>query len=403
MNHSNDINKEKIGLGTAIIIGINAMIGGGIISVPIVLANTTGPAGILTFIFSMLIVILIGISLGRVAQIYPGDGWNYLYPAAWGGHTLGLISASCYAAGTIVALGFLVQQAGLYAQYFFPTAHPKFLGSIILFLLTSLILAGTHISSLGQYIIISGVTLPLIFTSITCWMNFDLSLATPFMPYGPESLMNAAPAVIFGFLGFESVASLYAIVKNPRKNVSKASIMAVIIVGLFYLIFSAGILFSIPANRLIGGVNQTLSSAVSDTFPALNFLPILISTGALFAIIGTLHSMIWSINILLMSVIKKVRSKYVMRAISLNIINYKNLVVFVSSLVLILSLIVQGNLLLYMTIFLMIPSLVLSIAALLFIKEEWRSRNNILTLFSLASGILLIYYASKPLVEIMLN
>lgn len=404
MSNSSDINKgKKIGLGTAIVIGINAMIGGGIISVPLVLANTTGPAGILTFLFSMVVVILIGISLGRVAQLYPGDGWNYLYPATWGGHKLGLVSALSYTAGAIVALGFLVQQAGLYSQYFFPSLDQKFLGTLILAILTALIIGGTQVSALGQYVIIACVVLPLVSTAIICWSHLDISLATPFMPYGPSSIISAAPAVIFGFLGFESIASLYAIVKNPRKNVSKACIIAVIIVSLFYLFFSAGILFSIPSAQLSGGVDQTLSSAVRATFPNIGFLPILISIGALFAIIGTIHSMIWSINVLLMSVLKRIKSKYVIRAISRNWINYKNLVLLISILILILSLIVKGDLLLYMTIFLMVPSLVLSIAALLFVKEEWSSKNNILTLFALAGGILLIYYASKPLSMIILN
>ncbi|MFC1894917.1 hypothetical protein ACFLYH_03135, partial [Candidatus Dependentiae bacterium] len=71
--------KEKIGIRSAVIVGINAMVGAGIVAIPTVLASKVGPAGIISCIISTIAVMCIGVSLGRAAEICPGDGWNYLY------------------------------------------------------------------------------------------------------------------------------------------------------------------------------------------------------------------------------------------------------------------------------------------------------------------------------------
>ena len=186
------VENNKIGLGTAVIIGLNAMIGVGIIAVPSLLATETGPAGILTFMFSICAVLLIALSLGEAAHRFPGEGWNYLYPSQWGGHLLGMVSASAYFLGVTVAMGFLTQVVGAYAASFIPL-DPQLLGIAILLLLTTLVLAGAEISTVGQYVIIASVMGPLLITCLFCWYNFNLAYTTPFIPYGPGSILAAAP------------------------------------------------------------------------------------------------------------------------------------------------------------------------------------------------------------------
>ena len=43
---------NKIGVATAVIIGMNAMIGAGIFSIASLLSSKVGPAGILTYLFA---------------------------------------------------------------------------------------------------------------------------------------------------------------------------------------------------------------------------------------------------------------------------------------------------------------------------------------------------------------
>ena len=146
-------NQNKIGLFAAVVIGMNAMIGVGIITLPAIFSQEVGPASILAFILSIATVLTLGISLGRVALKYPGEGWTYLYPSKWGGHALGMFSGFSYLAGVLIAMGFLIQQAGIWSHkilWFIP-AQP--LGIAIMLILMLVVLAGVNASAIGQYII----------------------------------------------------------------------------------------------------------------------------------------------------------------------------------------------------------------------------------------------------------
>ena len=48
---------DKIGLGVALITGINAMVGAGVVSIPGFLAKQVGPAGLLSYVLSIVVVL----------------------------------------------------------------------------------------------------------------------------------------------------------------------------------------------------------------------------------------------------------------------------------------------------------------------------------------------------------
>ena len=395
--------QNKIGLGTAIIVGMNAMIGVGIIAVPSLLAVRTGPAGIFTFMFCIGAVILIGLSLGDLAHRYPGDGWNYLYPSKWGGHILGMIAAFSYFLGVVIAMGFLVQYVGMNLYSFIPILSPITLGVATLVLLTLLIVAGTEISAWGQYVIIICVLTPLIFTSLLCWWHFNIDYATPFIPYGIRSIFEAAPRALFGLLGFESIVSLYAVVKDPGRNVPLAAVFSVLFIGIFYIFFSSAIIFSIPPEFFAGGVHVPLGQILLRAFPQYWMLGYLVGIGVLFGILGTLHSMIWSLSVLLTSLLKRAKSTSIVRMLKENRWNDNFSVGVVFSLILFFALTGYAEMLINMTALFIVPSYIMSVMALLFIKEKWGSGHNLITVGALATSFIMLYYAAMPVLDLLAN
>jgi amino acid transporter len=369
-------NNKKIGVGVATVIGMNAMIGAGIVGMPAVLAGAAGPAGILSYVISVSLGLFLGLSLGHLANIKPGRAWSYYYPSLWGGHSLGMISSTCYLASVLIAMGFLVQMAGVYAHTVIPSISSQLLGVSILGILTILVLAGAQVSSWGQYIISALVLIPLVVTSFVCLTHFNPSVFSSFMPYGIKSVFETAPLTLFSFLGFESIASLYSIVDNPKENIQRAMVLAIMAVGTLYILFAASILFSIPLSYFSGGLGQALPTVLSVAFPQYRFVSTFVFVGGLFAIIGTLHSMIWSLSILFT-------------------------VVITSLCMLIVSLSMLGKDILNATVFFIVPSYVFSVAYLLFIKKEWKSLRIIRTICALAGGIFMIYFASGPVVYLI--
>ncbi len=395
-------NDKKIGIGVATLIGMNAMIGAGIVSMPAVLAGAAGPAGILSYVISVSLGLLLGLSLGHLANIKPGSGWSYLYPSLWGGHRLGMISSTSYLIAVLIGMGFLVQQAGVYAHTALPFISSQVLSVSILGILTLLVLAGANVSSWGQYVISACVLFPLITTSLVCWLHFDPSVFETFMPYGIHSVFATAPMTAFSLLGFESIASLYSIVKNPRRNVQRATMFAILAVGSLYILFAAGILFSIPLSYFSSGLDEALSTVLGIAFPQYRFVSTFIFIGGLFAIIGTLHSMIWSLSVLFADVVSKTKSRP-MQIIKKRFWSNTIAVIMTSLSMFVISISMMGEDILNATVFFIVPAYVLSVAYLLFEKSEWKSLRIVRTIGALVGGLVMIYFASGPVVYLALK
>lgn len=391
-------NTKKIGLSTAIIIGVNAMIGAGVLAIPTLLASNVGPAGIITTVLSLIFVLSIGLSLGRLAELYPVNAWSYAYPSKWAGHFTGVISSFFYLFGIIVGMGFLAQLAGVWVGKLVPEnlvsiLTPQVLGVLIIIILTLLVLAGAKASSWSQYLIVAFVLIPLILTAIYCWYHFNINLVSPFVPQGIVSIFKATPIVLFALLGFESIASLFPVIENPKKNLAKAIVYSILIVGLVYLLFFYGVLFAIPKNYFAAGLSEPLSQVLNNFFPSAQFLSVLIYLGAVFGIVGTIHSMLWSISKLFTNVLSMTKSTVIKMVVDKNIWNEKVAVIATAFFMSIAAVFVDGGILVTMTALFIVPSYVLSISLLLFEKSEWKNNKNLITLIGLSGGFLLVYFA----------
>jgi len=384
---------SKIGMFAAAVIGINAMVGIGVVTTPALLSKNAGPAGIISYILSVLIVLALGIALGRVALRYPGEGWTYLYPSRWAGHKVGIFSAISYLTGVLVAMGFLIQQAGIWASQFVSFLSPRALGLSIVLILMFLVMAGSQASSIGQYIIAGFVTIPLIATALVCWSYFDPKLLDPFVPHGMMSIFTTAPKALFALLGFECIVSLYSVVENPSKNVPRAFILSILFVGGLYIFFNGGILSSIHPAYFSHGLDATLSSVLGRAFPSQKILSISVWIGAMFGIIGTLHSMLWSASALFTDTLKRMRSPFVRGLLTRGVWNFRVSTIVSTIIMIISSFVILPEVLIDLTDILLIFPSVLSICALFFIPAEWKRGRNIVTLVGLFGGCLMLYFA----------
>lgn len=386
---------RKIGVLAAAVIGINAMVGIGVITIPSMLSLKVGPAGILSYLLSVLVVVALGIALGRVASRYPGEGWTYLYPSSWAGHKVGIFSAISYLIGVLIAMGFLIQQAGIWAHQFIPFISAPKLGLSIILILMGLVLAGAQASSIGQFIIGVCVTVPLISTAIVCWLNFDASLLQPFAPHGVVSIFSTAPKALFALLGFECIISLYSVVHNPVKNVPRAFMISILFVGGLYLFFTGGLLSSIHPSYFAEGLNETLASVLGRAFPSHQILSTAVLIGAMFGIIGTLHAMLWSASALFTDTLKHSRSPIVKRLLEGGWWSCRVSVVLSTVIMIISSYLFHAEVLIDLTDILLIFPSVLAVASLFFIPEEWLRGRNLVTAVGMLGGLTMLYFASQ--------
>ncbi len=389
---------EKIDLRTAVIIGINTIVGAGIFSTTSLLGSKIGPAGIITFLLACIAVWFIAQSFARVAYLYPQEGSIYNYTKQWAGHKFAIFTAFAYIIGVLFAMGLLVKIASFYLYDLVPALNPKLWSVLVIITLTILNIAGAKLSKIGQYILIIATMYPLIVTTILCALNIDAANLTPFMPGGFSSVISGTKVAIFGFFGFEGIASLFRIMENPQESVPKALRLTLICVSIIYLIFIGSILLGIPQDIFLNNPNISISQALMIIYPNHSYLVQSIGISIIFSIIATVHAVIWTGSEFLLSITRSVKSDLIQNLLRKDIITQKTMVICSVTIITFACMFIQ-NLLLFFSLadVLLLFAYISSIISLLFIEKEWKSGQNYITVLGLLCAIIIFAIALKTL------
>ncbi len=393
---------KKIGVLTATIVGMNAMIGAGIFTLPTTIGCSLGPASIVTTFLVSIAVLCMALSIAKLAALFPEAGSFYIYAKQWGGHIMGLLSSGAYLIGLLIAMGLLCRAAGINLQYYFPSLSVTTLGLITLITLTILNMCGVALSQYGQYILICCTIFPLTAITGMCLYKADLSNLVPFAPYGHKNILFAMREIIFGFFGFEAAASLVPRMINPKRNVPKAVTYSVIVVALIYLLFVAGLVLSVP-HSLLCNPNIPIIIPLSTIFPNVLWLLKLVHISILSAILGTIHSMIWSSSALALSLAKLLKSKTSKALVQKGIINSKT-TVFLVGICILASFVTFKNMQFFcLTALFLVFAYSTSIITLLTIKKERQSKSIIVTLIGLGVAGLIFIFALQGIIEPLIS
>ena len=379
---------NKIGLLTAIIISINAMLGAGIFLLPRKMALLCGPVGILTTICVAATVWFIGYCIARVATNIPGEGSFYLYTKQWGGHRLGLIVSSLYIIGLTIAMGLLFRTAGDYLHHYFPSTDPLYLGAVLWAIVVALNISGAHLSSIGQRVLIVTTVAPLILITILCFSKAHIGYLVPFAPYGYTSALFATRLVIFGFFGFEAIAALVPYLRDPQRTAPRALMFAITAVGVLYICFLSSFFLSIPLQ--IFSSTSTIPQALGYLFPQSAWLTELINIAILSALIGCSHSIIWSVSNLTLSLIKSFNNTVGLMARSQPQLMQKIAVIIVGLGVLISFITLSSDQFFSFTALLVVTAYVSTIITLLTIKKERTVKNLIIIILALLGALMIL-------------
>ena len=383
---------DKIGVSTATIIGMNAMIGAGIFALPSMLAQKVGPAGIVSLALVAVAVWFIAQSFARVAQLFPQEGSFYTYARQWGGHKAGLAASATYLIGLMIAMGLLTHAAGSHLTHTFPLFEAKTWGLTTLVALTLLNMLGVSLSELGQRILIVCTVFPLVATTIICLTKANMANITPFAPHGVISIFDGARVAAFGFFGFEASASLFAIIKNPEKNLPKALTYSLLTVAGLYLAFVASLILAVPLHFFAESAGP-VAGPLQFIFPGQQWILTLIHLSSVSAILGTLHSMIWSSGAMLLVFFKKLRNHTTRRLLAHGILTNKTAVLLIGFIIYTTFTTMNNDAFFNLTAIFILLSYMLSIGTLLKLEAEWKSGQNYITLAAFLGAAIIAYFS----------
>ncbi|MBM4211928.1 MAG: amino acid permease [Gammaproteobacteria bacterium] len=280
---------KSIGTVNLLLTSINCMIGGGWLMVAFYGATSAGPASIISWTISALLIIVIAFCFSELSTTFPVAGGIARYSHFSHGSSISfgmswLAWLSCVAcAPTEVQV--ILQHINPYYPESLPalfyvidnTSHLTYFGIFcaisMLALMSWINAAGVQfMMKLSSPIAIWKLIFPIITIIMILNTRFEFSNFTSheFMPMGWQGVLEASTFCIFSFLGFREATCLASEVKNPHIAIPIAVIGSVLICFFIYISLQAAYIGSVQTSMLTKGWG--LLNYPGDTAPIFSIV-----------------------------------------------------------------------------------------------------------------------------------
>lgn len=278
--------KDKFGLWSIVLLGINSIIGTGIFLLPNRAYALMGPSSLLILLFDAFLAGCFALCFAEVAGFFSRNGGPYLYAkAAFGdfvGYEVGVLKlVVTIIAWAAMAVGFATALGAAF-PFFAGDTMKNLIAAVLIGGLTIMNIAGVKISKILNNLMTISKLVPLcVFIAVGLFF-VNGSNFTPFVPthMADGAFANAAITMFFAYTGFEAIAVAAEDFKDPKKDLPRGIILTMIIVTIIYMLvvgISIGIL----------GPDLAVDKAPIQTAFGRAVGPV----GAYFILLGTLFSM----------------------------------------------------------------------------------------------------------------
>ncbi|MEW2135101.1 amino acid permease [Streptomyces sp. NPDC005409] len=262
----------RFGLPVATCLVMGNIVGGGIFLLP----ASVAPFGTVSLVaFAVLTVGAIALALvfGRLAHRHPQTGGPYVYARAAFGDFAGFLAAWSYWITTWVSNAALAVAAVGYLAVLFPAigrhAWSTCLAALAVQWLPALAnLAGTRYVGAVQLVSTALKFAPLLLVAVGGIFFFDPANLGPFQATGQSAagaVSASAAILLFSYLGVESAAVSAGEVRDPARNVGRATILGTAGAATVYLLGTLAVFGLVPHEKLVSS-QAPFSDAVNAMF-----------------------------------------------------------------------------------------------------------------------------------------
>jgi len=336
-----DLMKRRLGVRDLTAMGIAAIIGAGIFSTIGNAAASGGPAVSLLFVFTAVACGLSAMSYAEFASSIPISGSAYTYAYAsfgeliawiigwdlimeyaigniavaisWSGYFTGLLAGLHIYIPEYLAIDYLsaakgfklateqfqsgitvtgldtnvreAYQAWVTAPHF---GNIRLIADIpalgIVVFITYLVYRGIYETKMaGNIMVLIKIGILLLVIAVGSFY-VDTANWSPFAPNGIGGVLKGVSAVFFAYIGFDAISTTAEECKNPRRDLPRSMIYALVITTVLYVVISLVLTGMVPYSQL--GVSDPLAFAFEKLH--LTRLSGLIALGAVIAMAGVL-------------------------------------------------------------------------------------------------------------------
>ena len=250
---------HALGLPSATALVIGSIIGTGVFSMPAVMAGA-GTSSILTLIAISIGAVVLGMLFGQLTRRIPNnEGGLYAYSRHEFGDFAGYLTAWCYWITCWAGNAAIVSSWVLYVESLFGIDNPSGwtnwgIALTGLWIPAAINLAGVRQMAWFQNITVVLKFLPLLFVATVGWFFATKANFGPFNASGGslyDALNIASGVALFSFIGVEVASISAGRVKDPKRNVGRASVIGTGVSALLYIAVTAVIMGLVPHDQLV--------------------------------------------------------------------------------------------------------------------------------------------------------
>lgn len=207
-----DVQKQKLGFGSIVLMGINGIIGTGIFLLPSSGMKLFGPASILSLLLDGALIFCIGLCFAECSSLFKKNGGPYLYARSAFGNFVG------YEVGFMTWVVRMIAEATLYVGFatalagMFPSLNTTFakntLVTILGLVLMALNLGGARVTAFLNNVVTVGKLIPMILVGLLGLFFLHPANFTPFFIPGKATMANfgqTTMTLFYVFTGFEGL------------------------------------------------------------------------------------------------------------------------------------------------------------------------------------------------------
>ena len=283
---------RRLGLLDAVVVGLGSMIGAGVFTAFAPAAEAAGAGLLIGLGVAGAVAFCNAVSSAQLAAVYPESGGTYVYGRERLGPFFGFLAGFAFVVGKLASLTAMALTLGTYAAP--SVARPLAIAAVAA--LTAVNYLGVTKTVALTKALVTAVVAVLAFVVGASLLGGDpdVDRMAPVWPdNGLHGVLASGGFLFFAFAGYARIATLGEEVREPRRTIPRAIVLALGITLVLYGAVGVSVLAVLGPERLADAA-APLASAVGET--SASGLDPIVRVGAVLASLGVLLSLLAGVS-----------------------------------------------------------------------------------------------------------